>query len=78
MKAISEYFDKQIRQQADLDAHFPDRQGFWEDANLFQKRALVVCELAEAIEADRKGRRADIQAMQKRIDEIDLLLCGED
>ena len=54
------------------------RQGFWEDANLLQKRALVVCELAEAIEADRKGRRADMQAMQKRIDEICASANGED
>lgn len=48
------------------------RQGWWdkEEPKLLQKRALVVCELAEAIEADRKSKMADCISMQERIDLI--------
>ncbi len=48
------------------------RQGWWEDGaeNLVQKRALVICELAEAIEADRKGKFAKREAFTQRIKEL--------
>lgn len=46
------------------------KKGFWEDDNLSQKLLLIVTEVSEACEADRKDHHSDIIAFNKRVDEI--------
>jgi NTP pyrophosphatase (non-canonical NTP hydrolase) len=41
-------------------------KGFWDQPRpIAQILMLVVCELAEAVEADREGRRADLEAFER-------------
>lgn len=39
-------------------------KGFWENSNDGEKVMLIICELAEAVEADREGRIANIEGFE--------------
>ena len=45
-------------------------KGWWDEPKIKQKKALVISEIAEAIEAERVGRHSDIPAMQGRLMEL--------
>ena len=45
-------------------------KGWWDELKIKKKKALVISEIAEAIEAERVGRHSDIPAMQNRLHEL--------
>ena len=66
MKCINE-LSEEIHENAVNKGFYSLHQG---ELNLAEKIMLCVCELSEAIEADRKGKRADLEAFFKRRNEL--------